>query len=53
MRVSWFVTGIRHDAYADENRVPVEAEKAADEAGRYVHPEAFGEPAEMGVREGE
>lgn len=34
-KVSWQVTGIRHDAWANDNRVEVEVEKNADEKGRY------------------
>jgi trimeric autotransporter adhesin len=31
LKVSWQVTGIRHDAYANEHRIPVESEKPASE----------------------
>jgi hypothetical protein len=40
--VSWQVTGIRHDAYADAYRIPVEEEKPLQEQGHYLHPELFG-----------
>jgi len=40
--VSWQVTGIRHDAYADAYRIPVEEEKPQEEQGHYLHPELFG-----------
>jgi len=43
-RVSWQVTGVRHDAYAQAHRVPVEEQKPASERGHYLHPEAFGTP---------
>jgi trimeric autotransporter adhesin len=44
-RVSWQVTGIRHDAWADANRIPVEVDKSLEDQGRYLHPELFdGEP---------
>jgi hypothetical protein len=43
MTVSWQVTGIRHDAYAEANRVPVEEDKPLAERGTYLHPEAFGQ----------
>ena len=33
MKVSWQVTGIRHDAWAEKNRIPVEVEKQDDEHG--------------------
>ncbi len=44
-KVSWQVTGIRHDAYANANRIQVEEQKPADQRGVYLHPELFGEPA--------
>jgi hypothetical protein len=46
-KVSWQVTGIRHDAWANANRTPVEVEKSGKEKGRYLHPKAFGAPNEM------
>jgi hypothetical protein len=36
------VTGIRHDPFANANRIPVEEVKPASEVGRYLHPEAYG-----------
>jgi trimeric autotransporter adhesin len=42
INVSWQVTGIRHDAYADAYRIPVEEEKSKQEQGHYLHPELFG-----------
>jgi len=50
MRVSWLVTGIRRDAFANAYRTPVEEEKPAAERGSYLHPELFGQPASAGVR---
>ena len=47
--VSWQVTGIRHDAWANANRSPVEVEKTEAEQGRYLHPEAFGLPVEKSI----
>jgi len=41
-RVSWQVTGIRHDAYADAHRIPIEEDKKPGDRGRYLHPELFG-----------
>jgi hypothetical protein len=40
-RVSWQVTGIRHDAYANANRIPVTEDKPSDEQGTYLHPDVF------------
>jgi len=47
--VSWQITGIRHDAYAEAHRIPVEEDKPAVEQGTYLHPELFGQPEEKGV----
>jgi hypothetical protein len=44
MKVSWQVTGVRHDAYAKAHPLEVEVSKPADERGHYLHPEAFGQP---------
>ena len=49
VKVSWQVTGIRHDAYADAHRVKVEEEKQGLERGAYLTPELFGQPAEKGI----
>ncbi|MBX3388098.1 MAG: hypothetical protein KF691_01440 [Phycisphaeraceae bacterium] len=43
--VSWQVTGIRRDAWAEAHRIQVEQWKEGAEAGRYLHPELFGAPA--------
>ncbi|MGV8040062.1 MAG: hypothetical protein AB2L07_08290 [Thermoanaerobaculaceae bacterium] len=49
LKVSWQVTGIRQDAFANANRIPVEEDKPDPDRGRYLHPEAFGQPAELSV----
>ncbi len=49
LKVSWQVTGIRRDAYAMANRVQVEEQKPEHLIGFYLHPEAFGLPAERSV----
>jgi len=48
-KVSWQVTGIRHDPYANMHRIPVEEVKPAGEAGLYLHPEAYGLTKEAGI----
>jgi len=48
-RVSWQITGIRHDAFAEQHRIPVEEDKAADARGRYLHPVEHGQPAEKRI----
>ncbi|MDX2118859.1 MAG: hypothetical protein SFY96_11810 [Planctomycetota bacterium] len=50
VEVSWQVTGIRKDAWAEKNRIPNTVEKPAVDRGRYLHPEAFGKPASQSVR---
>jgi len=42
VKVSWQVTGVRQDAYAEAHRIPVEEEKPKEEHGHYLHPELFG-----------
>ncbi len=42
LEVSWQVTGIRQDAWANAHRIPTEEEKPPSEQGRYLHPELFG-----------
>jgi len=49
VKVSWHVTGIRQDAWAESNRIQVEVEKRPEEKGKYLHPEAFGKPVELSV----
>jgi hypothetical protein len=44
MEVSWQVTGIRQDAWANKNRIPVEEEKSARERGYYLYPELYDQP---------
>jgi hypothetical protein len=34
LKVSWLVTGTRHDSYADAHRIQVEVEKSASEKGK-------------------
>jgi trimeric autotransporter adhesin len=49
VEVSWQVTGVRQDAWANAHRIPVEVEKAAADRGLYLHPELFGAPAERSI----
>jgi hypothetical protein len=41
VKVCWQVTGVRQDAWAEANRIPVEEDKPAAEKGRYLHPALF------------
>jgi hypothetical protein len=49
VKVSWQVTGIRQDAWANAHRIPVEEPKSGKERGSYLHPELYGAPQEKGV----
>lgn len=40
LKVSWQVTGIRQDAFANAHRIPVEEDKPADQRGTFLYPEA-------------
>jgi len=49
MEVSWQVTGIRKDPWANANRIEVEEDKPAKEQGYYLHPDLYGQPEERGI----
>jgi hypothetical protein len=49
MKVSWQITGIRQDPYANEHRVPLEEEKSLKEQGYYLHPELYGQPQDKSM----
>jgi len=42
LRVSWQVTGSRHDSWAKAHPLIVERDKGPEERGRMLHPEAYG-----------
>ncbi len=44
VRVSWQVTGVRHDAFARAHPLVVEQTKPQEAQGTYLAPEAFGQP---------
>jgi hypothetical protein len=44
VRVSWQVTGVRQDAWAEANPLVVEEDKAVDEQDLFLHPDVLGEP---------
>ncbi|KPL08107.1 hypothetical protein AMJ85_08840 [candidate division BRC1 bacterium SM23_51] len=44
LKVSWQVTGIRQDAYANAHRIPVEEVKPTEEQGTFLHPDEHGQP---------
>ena len=49
VEVSWQVTGIRQDPYANQHRIPVEEAKPDTERGLYLHPDAYGQPADKQI----
>jgi hypothetical protein len=49
LKVSWQVTGVRKDAFAVAHPLVVEAEKTAEERGRYLYPVEQGLPASLSV----
>jgi hypothetical protein len=49
MKVSWQVTGIRHDPAAEQYRPLVEENKPSAERGKYLQPAAYGQPVTLGV----
>jgi hypothetical protein len=49
VEVSWQVTGIRQDAWANAHRIPVEEMKAEKERGFYRHPELYNAPPEKSI----
>jgi hypothetical protein len=44
MEVSWQVTGVRHDAYAEAHPLVIEQLKRPDERGLFRHPDVFHQP---------
>jgi hypothetical protein len=49
VEVSWQVTGIRQDPWANANRIPVEEDKTDVTRGHYLHPELYNQPVEKSV----
>jgi hypothetical protein len=49
VKVSWQVTGVRKDKWAEQNRIQVEVDKRPEEVGKYAHPEAYNLPIERSI----
>ncbi len=49
MKVSWQVTGVRKDPFAEAHRIQVEVEKTGSDRGRYLHPREYGMSETMGI----
>lgn len=49
VEVCWRVDAIRNDRWVRKNGAPVELEKDDEMKGKYLQPELYGKPAEMGI----
>jgi hypothetical protein len=49
LKVSWMVTGIRHDPYAEANPLVVEQLKKENEKGKYIFPSLYNKPETQAV----
>jgi hypothetical protein len=49
MKVSWQVTGIRKDPFANVNRIIPEVEKEQENKGKYLYPKELGKPEANGI----
>jgi hypothetical protein len=49
VKVSWQVTGIRHDKYADAHRIVAEVEKEPEFKGYYLHAKEWGQPESKSI----
>jgi hypothetical protein len=49
VKVSWQVTGVRQDAYANKHRIPVEELKNGNERGHYLYPDLVNQPEEKSI----
>ena len=48
VHVSWQVTGVRHDPYANAHRIQVLVPKEGSAQGKYLHPQLYGQPHSKG-----
>ncbi len=48
-KVSWQVTGIRQDAWANAHRIPNEQDKPVEQRGMYLYPELYGAAADKQI----
>jgi hypothetical protein len=49
VKVSWQVTGVRHDPYAEQHPVVAEQSKDTGDRGKFLYPEAYGQLATEGI----
>lgn len=50
MKVSWTVTGVRHDPYVQRYGAAVETMKPAWQRGKFLHPELYGQGRDRALR---
>jgi hypothetical protein len=50
VEVSWQVTGVRNDVWAQKYRVIPEVDKENENKGKYMNPELFGESSDKSIR---
>ncbi len=49
VKVSWQITGIRHDPYAEGHRTPHVLDKTQEEKGKYLHSHYYGQSIEKQI----
>lgn len=49
VKVSWRVEAVRNDRWVQVHGSPVELDKVGSEKGKYLRPELYGKPANMGI----
>ena len=49
VKVSWRVEAVRNDRWVQEYGYQTEQPKPAEHRGKYLHPELYGQPKEMGI----
>ena len=49
IKVSWMVTGVRQDKFANAHRVVAEVEKEPEFKGHYLHAAEWGKPASLSI----
>jgi hypothetical protein len=49
VKVSWQVTGVRKDPYAEKNRMVPEVDKKGDERGKYLMPSGYGKSVDLQI----
>jgi len=50
-KVSWQITGVRTDPYAEAHPVQPESDKSSVDKGKYLHPAEYGQPESKGIKD--